>query len=315
MKRYKIIGILIYVIILSLIFNTDECEHSISGFSVHKIMDCFYENHINFENIHTPVVAVLDTGVGENPDIKDNVIYFKDFINNKPDCYDDNGHGTNVCGIITGNGKQSKGRYKGLSDKTDLVVLKIADSNGNIVLASFIDALLWLDNNAEKFNIRIACMSFGFNTINSTVTIDYLDLLIKNLIDKNVLFVSSAGNRGGMDGLVTFPGSLESVITVGSINYNPKEDKDITKSIVSVFSSNKTVNKIKKPDNYAPGEKLIVPGCDRNGSPIYECVNGTSFSAAIFCGQLSISWGENYSFSSKEMKNYIKKNSKNGVLM
>ncbi len=315
MKRYKIIVILIYIIILSLILNTDGCKYSISGFSVHEIMDYFYKNHVNFENLHMPVVAVLDTGVGKIPDIEDNVICFKDFINNKPVCYDDNGHGTNVCGIITGNGKQSKGRYKGLSDKTNLVVLKVADSDGNIDLTSLIGALLWLQDNAQKYDIRIVCMSFGFDKMDSIHMVDYINSLIKKVIEKNVLFVTSAGNRGNIDGLVTFPGSLESVITVGSINYNPKEEKDITKSIISVFSSNKTINEIKKPDNYAPGENLIVPSFDRNGSPIYKCVNGTSFSAAIFCGQLSISWGENYSFSSKGMKNYIKKNSKNGVLM
>ncbi|WP_024833449.1 S8 family peptidase [Ruminiclostridium josui] len=278
-------------------------------------MDYFYKNHKGYQGIHTPVVAVLDTGVSKNVDIIDSVIYFKDFINNKGDYYDDNGHGTKVCGIITGNGKNSMGRYKGLSDKTDLVVLKIADSNGNVVLASLIDALLWLDNNVEKYNIRIACMSFGFDTINSTITINYLDLLIKNLIDKNVLFVSSAGNRGGMDGLVTFPGSLERVITVGSISFNPKQDKDITESIISAFSSIKTESNVQKPDNYAPGENIIVPCCDTNGGLKYESVNGTSFSAAIFCGQLSIYWGENYSFSSIEMKDLIKRNSKNGILM
>lgn len=316
MKKYKILKIqLIILLLIGLVCNLDIYKKNLIGFSSNELMEYYYKNHTTYENLLPSVVVVLDTGVSKNPDIIDNVKYFKDFINNKKECYDDNGHGTKICGIITGNGKSSNGKYKGISDKTDLIVLKIADSNGKIVLASLIGALLWLENNSEQYNIRIACMSFGFNTINSDITVNYIESLINKIIEKGVLFVTSAGNSGDSDGLITFPGTLESVITVGSINFNPEQDNDIYKSSVSDFSSYKLTNNIKKPNNYAPGENIIVPSFNKNGEFIYESVSGTSFSAAIFCGQLSIYWGENSTLSSYKIRKLIIRNSKNGIIM
>lgn len=44
-------------------------------------------------------VAVLDTGISSVKDFispKNRIIAFKDVVNNRTDCYDDNGHGTHV---------------------------------------------------------------------------------------------------------------------------------------------------------------------------------------------------------------------------
>ena len=52
-------------------------------------------------------VAVLDTGMAEHPDLSGKILAFYDFENKRIKSYDDNGHGTHVCGIIGGTGELS----------------------------------------------------------------------------------------------------------------------------------------------------------------------------------------------------------------
>ena len=51
-------------------------------------------------------IAVLDSGIYPHPDFNspDNRIrVFRDFVNYRETPYDDNGHGTHIAGIISGN--------------------------------------------------------------------------------------------------------------------------------------------------------------------------------------------------------------------
>lgn len=41
-------------------------------------------------------IAILDTGVYQHSDFANNIVLFKDMINNRKSAYDDNGHGTHV---------------------------------------------------------------------------------------------------------------------------------------------------------------------------------------------------------------------------
>lgn len=48
-------------------------------------------------------IAVLDTGIYPHEDFilpSDRIAAFRDFVHRQPAPYDDNGHGTHVCGII-----------------------------------------------------------------------------------------------------------------------------------------------------------------------------------------------------------------------
>lgn len=78
-------------------------------------------------------VAVLDTGIYPHEDFilpSNRIAAFKDFVHHRPECYDDNGHGTHVCGIIAGNGRHSEGRYRGVAPEAHLIVGKVLDSSG-----------------------------------------------------------------------------------------------------------------------------------------------------------------------------------------
>ena len=77
------------------------------------------------------VAVVLDTGIAPHPDFQNKVLAFRDFVNGQEVIYDDNGHGTHVCGVLAGNGNSSEGIYGGIAPECDLIVLKVLDKKGN----------------------------------------------------------------------------------------------------------------------------------------------------------------------------------------
>lgn len=76
----------------------DRIRHLLNIDEIHK-------RGINGQNI---TVAVLDSGSYPHTDIKENIIYFKDFVSGRKNTYDDNSHGTHICGIIGGRGIVNK---------------------------------------------------------------------------------------------------------------------------------------------------------------------------------------------------------------
>ena len=52
-------------------------------------------------------VALFDTGIYPHMDFGDRIYAFADFISYRTFPYDDNGHGTHVCGILCGSGLAS----------------------------------------------------------------------------------------------------------------------------------------------------------------------------------------------------------------
>ena len=54
--------------------------------------------------------AVLDTGIGQHPDLYGRIYAFRDFVNGRTKVYDDSGHGTHVAGCIGWTGLASYGK-------------------------------------------------------------------------------------------------------------------------------------------------------------------------------------------------------------
>ena len=76
-------------------------------------------------------VAVLDTGCFPHEDLQNRIAAFRDIVGRKRLPYDDNGHGTHVCGIIGGNGYSSSGACCGLAPECHLIPVKVLDRLGN----------------------------------------------------------------------------------------------------------------------------------------------------------------------------------------
>lgn len=83
-------------------------------------------------------VVTLDTGVYLHPDLRQNVVGFLDFVAMKRACYDDNGHGTHVGGILCANG-----RMKGMAPQAQLVALKVLGKDGGGQTERVIRGLQW----------------------------------------------------------------------------------------------------------------------------------------------------------------------------
>ena len=59
-------------------------------------------------------------------DLRNRVFGFKDFVDGRGYCYDDNGHGTHVTGIICSNGT-----IKGIAPDAQVAAIKVLDREGN----------------------------------------------------------------------------------------------------------------------------------------------------------------------------------------
>ena len=99
-------------------------------------------------------VALLDSGVSRHPDLRGKVVGFRDFVGRRNLMYDDNGHGTHICGIICGSGEMSGGKMKGMAPQSRLVVGKVLDKKGDGQAQHMMEGLGWILESRERFGIK-----------------------------------------------------------------------------------------------------------------------------------------------------------------
>jgi len=201
------------------------------------------------------VVAVLDTGIYEHPDLSGRIVGFKDFIKQKKKPYDDNGHGTHVAGDIGSNGSQSSFLYRGPASEASLVGIKVLDKMGSGLLSTVIEGIQWCIDNKETLGIRILNISLG-----STATESYTDDPVCQAVDKawsnGIVVCVAAGNEGPQSTTISSPGISPHVITVGAVD--DKNTVALNDDQVAEFSSRgPTIDGLIKPDLLAPGVNII----------------------------------------------------------
>src|SRR6266581_9581258 len=112
-------------------------------------------------------VAILDTGVDYNhPALGGGwgrtVIGGYDFVDNDSDPMDQNGHGTEVAGMIAARQFTYGGyKYRGIAPGVKIVALRIEDNSDYLPDSRVEAALRWVINNRKKYNITAVNMSFG----------------------------------------------------------------------------------------------------------------------------------------------------------
>src|SRR5437867_12992430 len=233
------------------------------------------------------VVALMDTGIADHPDLAGSVVARVDFVNDGATSLDPGGHGTFMAGLIAAHGKT----FKGVAPDAKIVSLRVLDAKGIGTMHSVLAGFDWLLHNRAAYGIRVLNLSFG-----APQAASYHKELLAGVVESahfaGVAVVAAAGNGGPKPGSLSLPGADPFVLTVGSFDDKGSTDKDKYKE--STFSGRgPTRDGFAKPDVLAPGEHVLslrVPGTalDRGAKPgdssAYARLTGTSASSAMVAG-------------------------------
>lgn len=241
---------------------------------VREIIGCYAEECMQYigRNICT---AVLDTGIYPHEDIRDRIVAFYDTINQEREPYDDNGHGTHICGIIGGDGSASGGRYQGVAPGAGMIGVKILDHKGNGMVYNLEKGVDWVLENRIQYGIRIANISIGMFPKVGSEDRNIIIKSVEKLWDMGIVVVAAAGNNGPRPGTITYPGISRKIITVGTTQ-NRYAQKSYSGRGPTPFC-------IMKPEVVAPGAKIV--SC-RNIKGGYAEKSGTSMATPVVSGAI-----------------------------
>ncbi|MBC7385308.1 MAG: S8 family serine peptidase [Cryobacterium sp.] len=166
------------------------------------------------------VVAVIDSGVDYfHPDLKNNIAvntvplagfpgdkYGWDFVNNRPNAYDDNGHGTHCAGVIAA--EDNGIGVVGVAPRVKILPVKFLGSDG---VGDTADAVKAVDYAVAR-GARVISNSWA-----GRIFSPLLNDAIQRAVNKGVIFVAAAGNESvDNDTKMSYPAAYANVIAVGS---------------------------------------------------------------------------------------------------
>lgn len=200
-------------------------------------------------------VAVLDSGIAPHPDLTGKCMVFKDFVNGKNVAYDDNGHGTHVCGILCGSGEASQGKYRGIAPTSRLVVCKVLDRQGDGCVEVMENSLQWIEKNHKRYDIRVLNISVGIGRLREKEKYKKLNECLERLWDNGIIVICAAGNTGPKPGSISNIGGLQKVITVGC--YDDLEKHYSNNNCDKYSGRGPLYDTLRKPDLVAPGTGIV----------------------------------------------------------
>lgn len=247
-------------------------------------------------------IAMLDTGIAFHPDFDNRIIAFRDFVNGRPEAYDDSGHGTHVAGCMCGSGKLSEGKYKGISPESRLVVGKVLDYKGDGIIENMAVGIEWVLKNRKKYDIRILNISIGMG---ESADKDRMNALLE-LVDEawrcGLVVVCAAGNAGPKPMTISPLGARKRVITVGCHEGGYFGNREHL--CESYSGRGPSTYEMKKPDIVAPGTDIISCNAflEKRGwryRNAYVAKSGTSMATPIVSGAIALLL-QKYPFYSNE---------------
>ncbi|HEY9640018.1 MAG TPA: S8 family peptidase [Coleofasciculaceae cyanobacterium] len=152
-------------------------------------------------------VAVIDTGVSPVPDLaQTQFVEGYDFVSDRPDATDDNGHGTHVAGTIAQSTNNSFG-VAGIAYEASIMPLKVLSGFGGGTVADIAEAIRFAaDHNADVINMSLGG---GGDAAILREAIDYAH-------SKGVVVVAAAGNAN--TNAASYPARYPHVIAVAAID-------------------------------------------------------------------------------------------------
>ena len=180
------------------------------------------------------VVAVLDTGVDtHHPDIRDSLIAEQCFCTSPSGAgccpngttqqsgagaaEDDHGHGTNVTGIITSDGRVAP---MGIAPDAQVVVVKVLDKTGAGTSTSILSGLDFVINQHPE--VKVVNLSLGLANLFSgscdsaaSFTTAFA-AAVNTLRGRGAVFFASSGNNGSTS-QIAVPACIGNAIAVGAV--------------------------------------------------------------------------------------------------
>jgi subtilisin family serine protease len=243
-------------------------------------------------------VAVLDTGLNSSHvDFDGRILTERNFTTDNggdPDnAADGNGHGTNVGGIIVANGD-----HTGIAPEANIIPIKVLRNKGGGSFGWINDALQWVLDNHEGFNISVVCMSLGDsgNFTSDNFSNNPVQDRIRELRDEKVAVVIAAGNHyfthESQQGM-SFPAIIRECISVGAVydaaeggfSYSSGAKANSTREgQITPFSQrlHYSVNPRTRTDIFAPGAPVTSSGI--NGPHGESTQHGTSQATPVMAG-------------------------------
>lgn len=196
-------------------------------------------------------VAVIDTGITPVPDLETTkFVEGYDFVNDKVNAFDDNGHGTHVAGTVAQSTNNGYG-VAGVAYEATLMPLKVLSAGGSGTISDIAEAIKFAaDNNADVIN-----MSLGGGGESQL-----MQEAINYAYAKGVVTIAAAGNSG--QNSASYPARYPHVIGVSALD---------------------SVGEKAPYSNYGAGVDISAPGGSESGKIIQETINPQT-NEAVFAG-------------------------------
>jgi probable HAF family extracellular repeat protein len=226
------------------------------------------------------VVAIVDTGVNEVPDLSGRVLAGWNFVDGNDNPYDGAGHGTAVASVAAGTAGNGVAGA-GVCQQCLILPVKVLGDNGS---GSTLDIAAGIDW-AVKKGADIINLSLG-----GPDTLPELDAAVAAAEKAGVLVVASAGNNGDVFDSEprppSYPAAYRTVLSVGA---NTQDGRRMS------FS------------NHGPHVDVAAPGCDYayNGQ-VEGRFCGTSFSSPMVAGVAALAMSQTPGLSPEDWREQIK---------
>lgn len=305
---------------VELVFNTGDTGAESGGIPATDYADVVGADYTWQQGVTGAgvTVAVVDTGIapltGVRKDIdggNQRIVGWVDFVENRNQPKDDNGHGTHISGIIANSQIGADSEWNGIAPGVNLVGVRVLDETGSGTYEKVIQGIQWVIDNKDAYNIRVMNLSL-VSTVQSPYWADPLNQAVMAAWAEGIVVVAAAGNGGPAAMTIGVPGNTPYIITVGAFtdDFTPYDWND--DYLASFSAAGPTLDGFIKPDVVAPGAHMVstmsgssylaqqYPDSKVHGN--YYSLAGTSQAAAVVSGIAALALSENPDLTPDQVK-------------